>query len=89
MSKGGQMLVQELQRVFGTRNFDATDAWVELHNDPELTAAIDAEVPRARYKSGLHRGEVNRRALRMALRRLHRNGLLARRQEDYWSFRCC
>jgi hypothetical protein len=87
------MLVQELYRIFGTRMFDATDAWCESHNNPALTAAIDAEVPRARLKSGYLRGELNRRSLRMALRRLHQKGLVARRRstdarEGYWVFRC-
>jgi hypothetical protein len=79
-------LLRELRRIFADREFDATDAWRQSHDDPALTAAIDAEVPRARYRSGLYCGEINRRALRMALRRL--KGLKARRQEDYWSFRC-
>jgi hypothetical protein len=35
-------------------------------------------VPRARHKSGYHRGSLNRRSIRLALRRLHRKGLARR-----------
>lgn len=76
------MLIDELQRVFGHQFFDATDVWAQAHESPALMAAIDAEVPRARYA----RGTFNVRAIRMALRR-HAKTISKHRHQDHWVFR--
>jgi hypothetical protein len=78
-------LITNLERIFGSKEFDATDVWCATHNDPALTAAIGAEVPRCRYRSGRKRGEIRVRAIRMALRRSR--GLRTVRHDDYYSFR--
>jgi hypothetical protein len=83
---GGGGLIANLGRIFEARAFDATDVWCEANNDTRLAAAIDAEVPRCRYRSGWKRGELNIRAIRMALRRS--KGLRTIRHDgDYYAFR--
>jgi hypothetical protein len=62
-------LIANLERVFGSKEFDATEVWREARHDQQLAAAIDAEVPRSRYKSGLFKGGLNCRAIRGALKR--------------------
>jgi hypothetical protein len=64
------MLTEALFEHFGTQTFDATNVWIKAQDNPELAAAIEAEVPRARYKHGYKSGRLNIRAIHMALRRL-------------------
>lgn len=82
-------LVANLQRVFGSKEFDATDVWCAAHSaggDAQLAAAIDAEVPKARYLSGWKRGEHNVHAIRRALK--HSRSLRTLRHGGgYYSFR--
>jgi hypothetical protein len=81
------MLLEALKQVFEGEPFDATDVWSKSLHHPALSAALDAEVPHARYKSGYKVGSFNTRAIRMALRRL--DGLEVRHHAnvDYWVFR--
>jgi hypothetical protein len=53
-----------------SEKFDATDVWARAKRNPLLTAALDAEVPGIRYKSGHKKGEMSVHAIRMALRSL-------------------
>ena len=76
-------LIEALACEFGREVFDATDVWAHAVSNPMLCAAIDAEVPRARYKSG----ELNTRAIRLALRRLDSLYVHHVTRHDYWSFR--
>jgi hypothetical protein len=80
----GNDLIVNLYRIFGLEKFDVTDVWCAAQDDARLTAALDVEVPRARYKSRWNKGELNRRAIRMALRRT--KGLRVMRTEDYYAF---
>src|SRR5262249_33348294 len=82
-----EMLIEALEQVFRGEPFDATDVWSKSFHHPALKAALDAEVPRARYKSGYKAGRFNTRAIRMALRRL--DGLEVRHHAggNYWVFR--
>jgi hypothetical protein len=75
-------LLSCLHKEFGYRRFDATDVYSRVSNNPLLVAALEAEVPRLRYK----RGPMNTRAIRMALRRLP--GLKTHHYAagDYWQF---
>jgi hypothetical protein len=79
-------LLDCLREEFQGKAFDATDVWGRAHKNPTLEAALDAEVPRLRYRSGYGgKGNMNTRAIRMALRRLP--GLNKRHSaRDYWSF---
>lgn len=82
-------LIANLERVFGSKEFDATDVWWEAHGiygDKQLAAAIDAEVPRARYLSGWKRGVHNVRAIRTALRRSKNPRLRTVRHSDTTHF---
>jgi hypothetical protein len=79
------LLIDELARLFGSEAFDATDVWALATRNADLAAAIDAEVPRARHKDRRRAGELNVRAIRMALRRLR--GLTSVTSHHYWSFR--
>jgi hypothetical protein len=65
-------VINELRRIFKDRPFDVTDVWLRQLRDTALAAAIDAEVPRARYKHGT----LKRAALRKALQGLVGSGLV-------------
>jgi hypothetical protein len=80
-------LIEVLKQIFEGEPFDATDVWSKSFHHPALEAALDAEVPRPRYKSGYKKGRFNTRAIRMALR--HLDGLEVRHHAsvDYWTFR--
>ena len=80
-------LIAVLKRIFGGEPFDATHVWAKSFHHPALAAALDAEVPRPRYKSGYKKGRFNTRAIRTALRRL--DGLEVRHHAsvNYWIFR--
>jgi hypothetical protein len=83
---GNEMtLLDCLRAEFGSDRFDATDAWARSTKNPQLEAALDAEVPRLHYRSGYKIGRMNTQAIRMALRRLpgFRAELLA---GNYWQF---
>jgi hypothetical protein len=79
-------LVASLRAVFGNRRFDATDVFAESGN-PDLLAAIDAEVPRARYRYRGMRGQLNIRAIRMALRRTEGIKAFHSVRYDGWTFK--
>jgi hypothetical protein len=72
-----------LKAEFGVKYFDATDAWDRATTNPALTAALDAELPRIRYKSG----EINVRAIRYALRRMSWIRKRHNGRFDYWQFK--
>jgi len=61
--------------------------WSKSFHHPALKAALDAEVPRARYKSGYKAGRFNIRAIRMALRRLDGLKVSHHINSNYWVFR--
>jgi hypothetical protein len=63
------MLTEALFEHFGTQMFDATNVWIKAMDHPGLAAAIDAEVPCARYKHKFKSGQLNTQAIRGALRR--------------------
>jgi hypothetical protein len=69
---GRLTVINELRRIFKDRPFDVTDVWLRQLRDAALAAAIDAEVPRARYKHGT----LKRAALRKALEGLVGSGLV-------------
>jgi hypothetical protein len=81
------MLIEALEQIFGDEPFDATDVWSKSFHHPALEAALDAEVPRARYKSKYRAGSFNTCAIRKALR--HLDGLEVRHHANvnYWVFR--
>jgi hypothetical protein len=66
--------VWELARKFGRERFDASDVAIEAGHNQRLAVAIEAAVPRCRYKSGYHHEFVvcgfNYKAIEMELRRL-------------------
>jgi hypothetical protein len=53
-------LITELRRIFGPDTFDGVDVWAAAHRDQSLAAAIDAEIPRSRYRSGSPQGTTQR-----------------------------
>jgi hypothetical protein len=81
-------LVEELEKIFGNNTFDATHIYSVAYRFPELTRAIDAEVPRARYKSRGRRGSLNVTAIRTALRKQDQKRIKATfRSWGGWTFR--
>jgi hypothetical protein len=84
--------VWELARKFGRERFDASDVAIEAGHNKQLAAAIEAAVPRCRYKSEYHHEfdvcGFNYKAIEMELRRLTGNGKpLWSTGHDHRSFR--
>jgi hypothetical protein len=77
------MLLEELELVFGTRRFDATDVFCQAHARSALLAAIEDEVPGARDRHG----SLNTRAIRRALRKMRGIKAHYTRGVKYWTFR--
>ena len=78
-------LITNLMRIFGSKEFDATDILGAAHNDLRLSAAIDAAIPLCRYISGWKKGELNVRVIRRALKRSEAIRTI-RHEANYYSF---
>jgi hypothetical protein len=62
-------LAVTLYRIFGMDGFSAYDVASHADRDAELAAAIEATVPRCRYKSGWKEGRFQTKSIEMVLRR--------------------
>jgi hypothetical protein len=85
-------LVDELGKKFGNNSFDALDVVCVTDRFPDLVQAIDAEVPRARYKPRRQlpgfdgRGPLNVNAIRVALRKQKRMKANLKAVGGGWTF---
>jgi hypothetical protein len=72
-------LIEILEQIFGTGVFMSIDVMDRIETypiDEELLAAVEAEIPHARYKSGGAKGSFNPEAIQRGISRLKGNGVI-------------
>ena len=57
-------LVEELEQVFASEEFDATDVCLRAYDNPSLMDAVEDAVPKARDRSGRLKPDAVRRVLK-------------------------